>query len=717
MKENIIGQKREILTRTILLILFVISLFTITSCSKKSIPESLCTVSFDPQPTDGPFMVGVLKVSMSCDISDAIIYYTVDGSDPNADSLQYTDYILIGKSTTIKAIAIKDDKKSQIATADYVIVQLPSQPYDQNNNNNNPVVPFNNTNTSGNGSNPPITYSGGGGGGGGGHGGGGGGSGDENSLPTVEITHPLNNQFFSIGQVVSIDADATDTDGSINAVYFYVNSVLIYNDSISPYSTSFSISEGEYSLEAKAVDNDGAESWSPEIIISGVAGNAPPYIEITAPLDGSSYVQDQQILISANAIDDVQITRVDFYIDGVNVNSVSSSPFEYLWISQSVGAHEIYAIAYDNEGVFTQSNSVDVNIYVLNAPPNIYITNPLNGTVYTTEGDIAFTATAYDDDGISSVEFSYEGGLFSNDTTYPYEYIWRGITPGTHVITAKAFDTTGLSNFKDVYVTYIPGAINDTNSTNNDTNTTTNPPIVNLISPIKDTVFTSGDKIQLTASVTTVDSPINRVEFYAYNTKIGESFSSPYTAIWTPSIGTYILYAKAIDTSGLYSYSSDVGILVNNGYGYCGDGTCSSSERCDVCMADCGVCIFNPTVELFVESIASTVIGDNDIYAIIDKSLATGWRSQDVQITLDLGDLYALDSLRISFTNWNTTSYDYIVSISKDASNWTVVSPLKDSFFTKWNTIQIDEASARFIKIESLGVIAIDEVEVRGTYE
>lgn len=58
-------------------------------------------------------------LTIECTTAGASIYYTLDGSEPTATSTLYNAPIHITGSTTVKAIAIKGDLKSSIATAEY----------------------------------------------------------------------------------------------------------------------------------------------------------------------------------------------------------------------------------------------------------------------------------------------------------------------------------------------------------------------------------------------------------------------------------------------------------------------------------------------------------------------------------------------------------------------------------------------------------------------
>ena len=62
-----------------------------------------------------------VDVTITCATEGAKIYYTTGGSDPSAQSTEYTSAFRLTESATVKAVAIKDGTSSSIATAAYTI--------------------------------------------------------------------------------------------------------------------------------------------------------------------------------------------------------------------------------------------------------------------------------------------------------------------------------------------------------------------------------------------------------------------------------------------------------------------------------------------------------------------------------------------------------------------------------------------------------------------
>ena len=80
-----------------------------------------------------------------------------------------------------------------------------------------------------------------------------------NTVPTVSITSPSNNQTISPGSNVSVNLSASDSDGSIVKYQIFVNGTLVDTDgtTFTPHPIN-NIASGNYTVKAVATDNDGA---------------------------------------------------------------------------------------------------------------------------------------------------------------------------------------------------------------------------------------------------------------------------------------------------------------------------------------------------------------------------------------------------------------------------------------------------------------------------
>jgi len=109
----------------------------------------------------------------------------------------------------------------------------------------------------------------------------------QNQIPTVSITSPATNTVFSAPGSITINASATDADGTIAKVEFYNGNTLLGTSTSSPYTYSWTnVAAGTYSISAKATDNGGmiGSSSLVKVIVrgpySGAAWTIPGKIEV-----------------------------------------------------------------------------------------------------------------------------------------------------------------------------------------------------------------------------------------------------------------------------------------------------------------------------------------------------------------------------------------------------------------------------------------------------
>ncbi|MEN6306190.1 MAG: Ig-like domain-containing protein [Anaerohalosphaeraceae bacterium] len=81
---------------------------------------------------------------------------------------------------------------------------------------------------------------------------------EDGLLPTVSITSPTDGQFFSIGDTITIETDASAAKGSIAGVKFFEGANLLGEDLTAPYSYTWAdAAGGSHLITAKATDSNG----------------------------------------------------------------------------------------------------------------------------------------------------------------------------------------------------------------------------------------------------------------------------------------------------------------------------------------------------------------------------------------------------------------------------------------------------------------------------
>jgi len=92
---------------------------------------------------------------------------------------------------------------------------------------------------------------------------------NDTNAPTVSITSPANGARFSTPVNITINANASDSDGSVSKVEFFSNNNKLGEVTSSPYSFVWNdVAVGGYNLTAKATDNQGASTTSSPVSIT-----------------------------------------------------------------------------------------------------------------------------------------------------------------------------------------------------------------------------------------------------------------------------------------------------------------------------------------------------------------------------------------------------------------------------------------------------------------
>ncbi|KAA5548768.1 Ig-like domain-containing protein [Adhaeribacter rhizoryzae] len=382
----------------------------------------------------------------------------------------------------------------------------------------------------------------------------------ENKAPTVNITSPLTATTFAAPASITINANATDTDGTISKVEFFNGTIKLGEDVTSPYSFNwYNVAIGSYVITAKATDNAGAVTTSAPAITT-VLVNTTPSVAITAPGNNAQIKAPTNVYILANAeLTNGNISKVEFFNGATKIGEKTVAPYEMYWMNPATGTYTITAKAIGNTGTTTTSAPVTITVVnsatLINTAPSVSIASPGSTTNFTAPANININANAADIDGmVTKVEFFYGTIKLGEDVTSPFSFTWTNVPAGSYALTARATDNTGTT------VTSAPVniAVKTSNTTSNAL------PIVAITSPSTGAAFTAPSTITLSANATDNDGTISKVEFFNGSVKLGEDVTSPYSFTWNNvAAGNYTVSARATDNTGAIATSAGINLVVN----------------------------------------------------------------------------------------------------------------------------------------------------------
>jgi photosystem II stability/assembly factor-like uncharacterized protein len=426
-------------------------------------------------------------------------------------------------------------------------------------------------------------------------------NGVSNLAPTASITTPALNATFTAPANVTINANASDADGSISKVEFYNGATLIGTDLTAPYSFVWSnVAAGTYSLTVKATDNAGATGTStlvtirvnvPPCTVSGARLNSSVVIGTTGSWSNLGndrlkvFDSDSNTFFDATEPDgawagldlgrNAVVTGVRYFprqgfesrmaggkIQGSNVADFSSGVVDLFTVAATpawqfncaaVTAAGNYRYLRYLSPVGGHCNVSEIQFYgsFVNTPPSVVLTAPLNNASFVAPASIALAANASDADGtISRVEFFNGATLLGTDLTAPYSFSWTGVVAGTYALTARATDNSGAVVTSSVVSITVSNAANIA-------------PVASLTAPLNNATFTAPATVSLSANASDADGTISKVEFFNGATLIGSDLTAPYSFSWiNVAAGTYSITARATDNAGGVGVSAVVSISV-----------------------------------------------------------------------------------------------------------------------------------------------------------
>lgn len=183
--------------------------------------------------------------------------------------------------------------------------------------------------------------------------------------PSVSISNPLNGA--TVAGAINVQGTSTDNVG-VTKVELYVDSGLVTSGTSAAFSLAWNtaaFANGSHTVLVKAYDaagNAGSATITVSVNNTVVApkDTQPPTASITSPFNGA--LVHGSVQVSVNATDNVAVSHVSIYIDGVQYYNGTVAPYTYSWNTKKFasGTHTITATAWDSSGNSASATPVTV---------------------------------------------------------------------------------------------------------------------------------------------------------------------------------------------------------------------------------------------------------------------------------------------------------------------------------------------------------------------
>lgn len=182
-----------------------------------------------------------------------------------------------------------------------------------------------------------------------------------NAPPIVALSSPATGAKYVPGSVLTLQANSSDPDGSINRVEFWQNGEKIGQDLDSPFTFIINnINSGAYFYVAKAFDNHGLSSTSSPV---AVIVNAPPVLTFSNPTKDTTVLQSTAFTVRMDAKDiDGEIIKVEFFLDDVKVGEDGQAPYALMLHNLPLGVHKLKAKAWDDVDEVKESKIINLTV-------------------------------------------------------------------------------------------------------------------------------------------------------------------------------------------------------------------------------------------------------------------------------------------------------------------------------------------------------------------
>jgi hypothetical protein len=380
--------------------------------------------------------------------------------------------------------------------------------------------------------------------------------------PSVSMTAPANGSTLS--GTVALSAQASDNVGVLSVQFQHDGAALGAADTAAPYAISWdtrTATNGTHTIAARAVDVAGNSATSQALTITV---NNPPRLTITQPANNSALSATTVDIVYTSTGDVTGVARAHFQLDG-GADAVDST-YDGLHRLSNVlpGQHVLNGFLARADGskiAGSDAGPIGFSTTVPDTtPPSVTLTSPVDGGQV--GGFVTVTADAFDDVGVTAVQFMCDGiPIGAADTAGPYSVNWdtAAFPNGSHVLTAVARDAVAHSTTSAAVTVSVS---NDTRVAIGTLNGHTaygdgSGKIVSWLTPQN----SAYDQAMATAwdfLLNRVPNDVNGIKAYFTNSYLNSGTLSPSGWMHNPAH----LYASIIESAlAYYAYSGDARVV------------------------------------------------------------------------------------------------------------------------------------------------------------
>jgi hypothetical protein len=284
----------------------------------------------------------------------------------------------------------------------------------------------------------------------------------------------------------------------------------------------------------------------------GYPDTTPPTVAITSPSSGDTL--RGEVTVTATAMDDKAVERVEIWRPGKLLASLSSPPWSVVWNTATVpdGQYALTANAFDAAGNQGKSFGVGVKVHNVDlAPPSVELVEPV--ALARVQGEVLLVASAADDFGVTQLEFFADdvplGLLAWPASTLAWDS--TAVPNGPVGLRVRALDAAGHAGTSQTVLVQVD-------------NPDIVAPRVTLVPSAAGEVLSG---VVILSAEASDEVGVTAVSFHGGDTELGVLPGPPWQLSWdtrTVPNGPIELHARALDAAGNQGRSGALAVRVEN---------------------------------------------------------------------------------------------------------------------------------------------------------